>query len=271
MLRTGLSKLCIMGSIVLSLAAVVPASAQRAPIPDLSGGAGGWIHGRGTGFRPVPGSPAPMRQDPSVPFRGGSDYRIGDLTNPNLKPWVKEAMKKDNDEVLAGKIQFQSSAACLPSGLPLMFSYPNPLMILQMPDKVVFIKEAGQEVRHVYLNVPHSPNLKPSWYGESVGHYEGDTLVVDTIGFNAKTFVDVYRTPHTEKLHVTERWRTINDGKELEVIITVDDPDTYHAPWTTRIVDQRAEEPFIEIICAENNFNFGFFDLGMPVATTPDF
>src|SRR5687768_2012243 len=107
---SGLSKLCIVGSIVLSLAAVVPASGQRAQVPDLSGGPGGWIHGRGTGFRPVPGSPAPLRQDPSIPFRGGSDYRIADLTNPNLKPWVKEAMKKDNDEVLAGKIQFQSSA-----------------------------------------------------------------------------------------------------------------------------------------------------------------
>ena len=273
MSRSGLAKLCIMGGIVLSLACLESARGQASKIPDLSGGDGGWLHGRGTGFRAVPGSPAPMRQDPAHPFTPGrgSDYRIGDLSNPNLKPWVKEVMKKDNDEVLAGKVQFQSSAACLPSGIPLMFSYPNALLILQTPDKVVMLKEQGVEVRHIYLNVPHSANPKPSWYGESVGHYEGDTLVVDTIGFNAKTFVDVYRTPHTEKLHVVERWRTINGGKELEVTITVDDPDTYYQPWTTRIVDQRGEEPFLEYACAENNTNFGFFDLGMPVAAKPDF
>jgi len=60
-----------------------------------------------------------------------------------------------------------------------------------------FISEHDQQIRHIYMNVPHSKNLKPSWYGESVGHYEGDTLVVDTIGLNDKTFVDNYRTPHT--------------------------------------------------------------------------
>jgi hypothetical protein len=273
MSRSGISKLCLMGSLVLSLGSVESARAQPAQVPDLSGGEGGWLHPRGTGFQPVPGSPLPMRQDPAHPFTvgRGDSYRIGDISNPNLKPWVREVMKKDNDEVLAGKVQFQSSAACLPSGLPLMFSYPNPLMIIQTPDKVVMVKEQGMEVRHVYLNVPHSKNLKPSWYGESVGHYEGDTLVVDTIGFNDKTFIDVYRTPHTEKLHVVERWRTINDGKDLEVTITVDDPDTFHQPWTTRFRDQRGEDPFLEVACAENNFNHGLFDLGMPVAEKPDF
>lgn len=94
-----------------------------------------------------------------------------------------------------------------------MFSFPNPLLILQTPREVVMIKEDGMEIRHVYLDVPHSANPKPSWYGESVGHYEGDTLVVDTIGLNARTVLDVYRTPHTEKLHVVERWRTINEGR----------------------------------------------------------
>jgi hypothetical protein len=93
--------------------------------------------------------------------------------------------------------------------------------------------------------VPHSANPKPSWYGESVGHYEGDTLVVDTIGQNTKTFLDVYRTPHSEKLHVVERWRTIDGGNGLELKITVDDPDAFYQPWSAIVRDQRGEEPFI--------------------------
>jgi hypothetical protein len=75
------------------------------------------------------------------------------------------------------------------------------------------------QVRRVYIDMRHSANPKPSWYGEWVGHYEGDTLVVDTIGPNDKTFVDNYRTPHSEKLHVTERWKLIDDGNMLEVSI----------------------------------------------------
>jgi len=136
---------------------------------------------------------------------------------------------------------------------------------------VVMFLEGGNEVRHIHLNVPHSANPKPSWTGESVGHYEGDTLVVDTISLNTKTVVDIYRTPHTEKLHVVERWHTIDAGKTLEVTITVDDPDTFYQPWTVRVRGQRGREEFLEEICAESNFNFGLFDFHMPVAKTADF
>jgi hypothetical protein len=263
-----------MGGIVLSLGGLASAYAQPAQTPDLTGGAGGWIHPFGTNMgRAVPGSPPIVSQDPGHPFggAGGAGYRIGNLSNANLMPWVKDIMKKDTDEIDAGKIAFQSSAACVPAGVPLVLSYPNPLKIVQAPDKVVMIKEQGAEIRHIYLNVPHSANPKPSWFGESVGHYEGDTLVIDTIGFNAKTVLDVYRTPHSEKLHVVERWRTVDGGKELEVTLTVDDPGSYYKPWTTRWRDQRSEEPFLEMICQENNLNFGLFDFPMPVATKPDF
>jgi hypothetical protein len=273
MSRSCLSKLCIMGSTVLSLAWAESASGQPAQPPDLSGSEGGWVHPRGTGFQPVPGSPSPVRQDPGHPFTPGrgTAYRIGDLTNPNLKPWVKEVMKKDTDELDAGKIAFQPSSSCVPAGIPNMLASPAPLMILQTPREVVMIKEGGNEIRHIYLDVPHSVNPKPSWTGESIGHYEGDTLVVDTIGFNTKTVVDVYRTPHTEKLHVMERWHTIDGGKGLEYTITVDDPDAFYQPWTTRVRDQQGKEPFLEEICTESNFNFGLFDFHMPVATKPDF
>jgi hypothetical protein len=97
----------------------------------------------------------------------------------------------------------------------------------------------------------------PSWYGESVGHYEGNTLVVDTLGLNDKTFLDNYRTPHTDKLHVTERWRLIEDGKKLEIPMTIDDPDS--------------EPDLSEDVCSENNFNPFGIGYGTPVAEKPDF
>jgi len=93
---------------------------------------------------------------------------------------------------------------------------------------VLIIYAGNQEIRRVYLNVPHTRNPKPSWYGESVGHYEGDMLIVDTIGTNAKTYVDNYRTPHTEKLHVVERYRLVDGGNILEANISVEDPDTFN-------------------------------------------
>jgi len=126
-----------------------------------------------------------------------------------------------------------------------------------------------QQVRHVYLNVPHSKTVKPSWYGESVGRYDGDTLVVDTIGLNTKTVVDNYRTPHSEKLHVVERWKLIEDGKTLEVTFTVDDPDTYEKPWTAKQRYRQAEGEMIEQVCSEGNFLL--FDYGVPKADHPDF
>jgi hypothetical protein len=119
------------------------------------------------------------------------------------------------------------------------------------------------------MDVPHTANPKPSWYGESVGHYEGDTLVVDTIGLNDKTVVDVYRTPHTEKLHVVERWRMVDGGKAMEVVFTVDDPDAFYEPWTGMRRYRRVEQEAYEKICAENNTNL--FDYHMPTAEKPDF
>jgi hypothetical protein len=173
-----------------------------------------------------------MQQDPKQPFiTPQQSWRIGDLTNPNLKQWAKDVMKKDNDDILYhGKIQFTANSSCLPAGVPVFDLLPGPHFIVQAPKEVIFLEEQGQQVRHVYLNATHSANVKPSWYGESVGHYEGDTLVIDTVGVSTKTVVDAYRTPHTEKLHIVERWHRIDGGNGLEVNITVEDPDTTSNP-----------------------------------------
>jgi len=144
----------------------------------------------------------------------------------------------------------------------------QPIFFVQSPKEVLMIYEGDHQIRHIYLDVPHSAKPASSWYGESVGHYEGDTLVVDTIGMNNKTVVDGYRTPHTEQLHVTERWSLIND-KTLEVKIRVDDPDTFNQPWSTFQRYQRGQQTLEEEACAENNQHL--FDYHIPVADRFDF
>ena len=119
-----------------------------------------------------------------------------------------------------------------------------------------------------------SKNPAPSWYGESVGHYEGDTLVVDTIGLDPKAVVDNYHTPHTTKLHVVERYHVIDGGRRLEVNLTIDDPDTFIAPWeTVQRYTKTANRPMLEQNCSENNQNI-FQEEGFvppPMADKADF
>jgi hypothetical protein len=251
---------------------------QKAAPPDFSSNQVGWvgINGAGPGFAPVPGQVPPVANDPSHPFvpNGAGrqpTYRIADLTNPNLKPWVKEHMRRDSDEVLAGKIAFTARSSCMPAGVPgfMAFGGANPVFFIQTPKQVWMVYSGDQQVRRIYLDVPHSEHPKPSWYGESVGHYEGDALVIDTIGQNAKTVVDPYRTPHTEKLHVVERWRMVEDGQAMEVTFTVDDQDAFNEPWSGTRRYRRVQQPMLEEVCAENNQHL--FDYHIPVANKPDF
>ena len=198
-------------------------------------------------------------------------YRIADLSNPILQPWVVEQMKRDNDEVLAGKIPFMARERCYTGGVPEweIFRRVAPPMVffVQTPKEVLMIWRGDNQVRHVYMNVPHSRNPKPSWFGESVGHYEGDTLVVDTIGQNTKTFVDNYRTPHTGQLHVVERFRMIEDGKTLRVDIHVEDAGAFTMPWNAVQRFARFEGTpdndgkLVESACAESA-SYGHFDFG---------
>jgi hypothetical protein len=252
------------------------AAQQKAGPPDFSSNEAGWIALQLDFFEIAGVRPGPIRADPAHPyFQNGTGvqptFRISDLTNPNLKPWVKERMKKSNDEVLAGKIAYTPRSSCEPSGVPSFVSYSRfePIYFLQTPKVVTIIFEGDHQVRHVYMDVPHSANLKPSWYGESVGHYEGDELVIDTIGQSTRTFVDLYRTPHTDKLHVVERWKMVEDGKFMEVTFRVEDPDAFNEPWTAKQRFRRVEQPMKEEVCAENNQNL--FDYGIPIANKPDF
>ena len=254
---------------------------QRTAVPDFSSNLAGWVglNGGGPYFEADPGrQPGPVVSDPDHPFVPNGvglqpTFRIADLTNPNLMPWAKELMKKDIDEILAGKKSaFTPQSSCVPGGVPMFMAYGggNPIVFLQTPKEVLLYFTGDEQIRHVYMGVPHSANSKPSWYGESVGRYEGDTLVIDTIGLSTKTVADIYRTPHTEKMHVVERWRLVEGGTMMESVFTVDDPGTFYRPWTAMRRYRRVTQEPIEQICAENN-SVNIFDYHVPMAEKPDF
>jgi hypothetical protein len=252
-------------------------------IPDFTlDRAGAWVPDRPTGddFLAPPSGPGPVMSVPDRPYVPNGvgrqpTYRIADLTNPILKPWAIEQMKKANSEVLAGKVPYITREHCWPAGVPgfTVYTRVQPIHFIQTPTKVVIMNELNAQYRHIYLNVPHSANPKPSWYGESVGHYEADELVVDTIGLNDKTFVDNYRTPHTEQIHVVERFKLIEGGKTLQALVTVTDPGAFNMPWAglqrwRRLTDR----PMVENLCAENNANpFGYDTHPIPQTTKSDF
>jgi hypothetical protein len=245
----------------------------------------GWQLDRSFGvddlIAPPGGGPGPVtfeKAHPYVPPGGGRrapTYRVADLTNPILQDWVKPAMKKANDEVLAGGVAYRAHERCWPAGVPTFDTdvVGAPLYIYQGPNEITVIMETGPEVRRIYLNVPHSTNVKPSWYGESVGHYEGgDTLVIDTIGQTDRTFADNYRTPHTTQMHVIERWKLSADGNSVDVSVDVDDPGAFTMPYRGLQRWRRVQTPFREIACAENNDqDFVGFKVSIPKAAKPDF
>jgi hypothetical protein len=261
-----------------------PASAagdaeSHGAIPDLGHADTGWFPVSDDFLPPLSG-PGPVVSDPAHPYYSNQSGRqptdrVADLTNPILKPWTLERMGKSNAATLAGKIPFSPRETCRPAGVPGfdVFSRLRPVYFLQTPREITIINEGDQQSRRVYLNVPHSKNPKPSWYGESVGHYEGDTLVIDTIGLNDKTYVDNYLTPHTTQIHVVERFHLIDSGKMLEATITVEDPGAFNMKWSARQrYRQQPQEKMQEAVCAENNVDFfakGYFPV--PQAGKPDF
>jgi hypothetical protein len=268
-----------------TVAALSPALGEpNAPIPTFApDSVTGWLKGPGDEFLLPSSGPGPVRSDPARPYVSNAVARqetvkIADLTNPILQPWVVEQMRKANDEVLAGKVGFTARSRCWPHGVPGFLLYPvHPIFFIQTPKEVLMSWGQDFQLRRVYLDVPHSANPRPSWYGESVGHYEnGDTLVVDTIGLNDKTYVDNYRTPHTTQLHVVERFKLIDGGDTLEVNVRVEDPGAFTMPWNAvqryRRDHRPAEVPLHEMVCAENNgdhFSQGLYPI--PQADKPDF
>jgi len=241
-----------------------------------------WIQDRPSqdDFLPPESGPGPVVSEPGhpyVPNGAGKQQtnRLADLNNPALKDWVKVPMGKANDEVREGKIPFIARERCWPTGVPgwLVFAHAAGMWVVQTDKEILFVQELDQQTRHIYMNVPHSAHPKPSWYGESVGHFEDGELVVDTIGMNDKSFVDNYRTPHTDQIHVVERFKMVDGGKALQVTATVDDPGAYNMAWSAVQRWKRGpERQVLEQICAENSEEFyNYSVVPMPQTKTPDF
>ena len=266
-------------------ASLIPATAaDTIPIfaPDSSIA---WV-ASGQEFTAPPSGPGPVVFDPAHrPVPGRPAFRVADLSNPILQPWTREALRKANERAMSRKAAYTPKERCWPNGVPGFDTYPvHPVWFLQTPKEVLMIWDEDMQVRRIYMNVPHSAHPSPSWFGESVGRYEGDTLVVDTSGLNTRTFIDNFRTPHTEKLHVVERFHIVDGGKTLQVDIHVEDPGAFTMPWDAvqhfhRIhgsgdpVDPRVSRGALEEnICAENNGDF--FGEGLdpiPTALKADF
>ena len=288
---------CLAGSLNVSAIAQPASPPNFAPDSTI-----GWYN-YGRQFMPPLSGPGPVRQDPAHPYVTNDEFRVtgrqpteqlADLGTPILQPWAREVVRKRNELVLSGKPANQPHDRCWPVGVPgfLLRPMTQAMYFIQTPKEVVMILSSKQEIRRIYLDVPHSANLKPSWYGESVGHYEGDTLVVDTVGIDERTWVDGFGTPHTKELHVVERFRLIEDGTVLEATVHVEDPGAFTTPWTgvqrfrqyeaavrqMRIQGLAAlasaeEGPLQELICADNVSTF-FQDPDappIPQATVPDF
>jgi hypothetical protein len=253
-------------------------------IPPLASSQFAWLVVGVDWFDPPPGmGRGPIKPDPAHPLHGNRDGpgqvtpHIGNARDPVLKPWAAKQMQESNEEVLSGKrgLPFSAQSACYPGGVPEQLLTPaQPFYFVQTPKEVWMIWESDHMVRRIYMSDQHSEIVKPSWFGESIGRYEGDdTLVIDTIGLQAhNSYLDWFRTPHSEKMHVIERFKLSEDGKRLDVLVEVDDPNTFNEPLYMTRRWNKVPNPLLEMVCAENNNDrFGENLFLPPRADSPDF
>ncbi len=311
-------------------AAATPVQAQTAPpavsataaqgatsIPDFSRV---WNHPAFPWFEPPASGPGPItnlsrwpEQRPSglagsaalAPSKVGIsnyDQLVGDYKSPILQPWAAAVVKKFGEISLAGITYPNPSNQCWPFGMP--FIYKQFLMqMIQQPDKITMLYGGGGDhgLRQVRLNEPHPSPLTPSWYGDSVGHYEGDTLVIDTVGVKTDrpyAMLDLFGTPYTDKLHIVERYRLrdyddVKDalernrkenwlpagdvysqhrGKFLQLHVTIEDEGVFTTPWTATLTYVPGPDQIPEGVCAENPREYyNNKDSDVPKAEKPDF
>jgi hypothetical protein len=169
-----------------------------------------------------------------------------------IQPWAEALTKERTTGAHASEYP---SAHCLPPGVPILdgSSAFNPLKIVQEPELVVILYEAMSQFRQIFLDgriLPKDSN--PTWLGYSVGRWEGDALLVDSTGFNGRTWLDAVGHPSTDALHLTERFRRSDFG-HLELTITIDDPKAYTKPWTvTETMQIAPDAELLEFVCNEN-------------------
>jgi hypothetical protein len=191
--------------------------------------------------------------DPQDHTTGATIHWLGDYSNPILRPHAAEVIRARNEFLMNGGLDLPSYSLCWPSGVPQILNMREPLQFLQTDDEITIIFQRDHQVRRVRLNQPHSENPGLTWYGDSIGHFEGNTLVVDTIGQHTQTTVDKFDTPHSEQMRVVERFVLEPDGESMTVEVMVEDPATFTTPWYARATYSRDPGPIVEVVCAENN------------------
>jgi hypothetical protein len=288
-----------------SLIAAAPTSATAdsgtnttASIPDFTGR---WGHPGFPGFEPLASGPTSLtnrsRREDGV---GNVLQLVGDYTNPILKPEAAATVKAFGELSIAHFGFHNPRNQCWPNGVP--FILPVGMELLQQPDKITIIYGVDHQVRQVRMNAQHPAQVTPTWYGDSVGHYEGDTLVIDTVGIKVGPFamVDWYGTPQTPALHVVERYRLLDyeaakegldrdakenargaqpvnldpnyRGKYLQLLFTVEDPNVFTTPWSATETYGKPVVDWAEGVCAENPRKYGTEeDAQVPTADKPDF
>jgi hypothetical protein len=237
---------CYAIAVMISAASLMTA---QAPAPGAAKGKGG------RGGPATPAGPTPHLTDGTVDLSGawmGSGSNSGDISK-GLKPgeevvmlpWAESLMK-------TRKSQDDPEANCLPTGVPR--GAPYPWRIVQTPTHYFILFEGNiHSFRQIFMNGKHPDDPDPTWYGHSIGRWDKDTLVVDTVGFNDKFWFDYLGHPHTEKLHTVERYTRTNLGN-MTIDVTIDDPGAYAKPFTTTgRARLQPNTELIEYICQENN------------------
>lgn len=286
----------------LTGAAMMPVLTQAAsPNPSIADFAGMWSHPWLPGYEPMASGPTSLKNR-SRREDGVSNplQLVGDYTNPILRPDAAATVKRLGEMSIDHYGFPNPRNQCWPNGVPFVLS-SNGMEMLQKGDVITIIYQTDHQVRHVRMNGTHPAKVIPSWYGDSVAHWEGDTLVIDSVGMKQGPFamVDWFGTPQTPALHVIERYRLLDyaaakegldraakenalplpaavdlsyRGKYLQLQFTVEDPNVFTTPWTATVTYGRPAVDWAENVCGENPRKYGTEqDARLPTAAKADF
>src|SRR5579862_1973436 len=197
-------------------------------------------------------------------LRNNYDFSSFAKGDPPMTAWGEEKFKETKPSqgprgVLLSQTNDQVYK-CFPPGMPYIYLQVFPMEIVQTPNEVIELFEYDHFVRHIYLNrSKHPDDVTPTYDGDSIGHWEGDTLVVDTVGLNGKIWLDRVGHPESDQMHITERIRRV-DQKTLQVDLTFDDPKSYTKPWNAMVrFTLHPDWDILEHVC-EDNLAFESFE-----------
>ena len=226
--------------------------------PDLSGV---WDYAGRIGlprdFIPgVPNEPPPEVSKDGIPAATFFDIGAGIKGGLPFTPWASELLKQRKAE----NSKDNPDAHCLPMGLMQFHMHPQPRKVIQTRDVIAILYEGNSGVRQIFIDGRPLPDedAVPWWYGYSTGHWDGDTLVIETTRFRDGGWLDIYGSPLTDQAKMIERWRRLNFGS-IQIDITIDDPKAYTKPFSVRVHHRIAldgpklDAELIEFICDENN------------------